>query len=246
MNLYSAWYCPFAQRAWIALLYKNINFNYIEIDPYHKTQEWLELSKGTGQVPVLIHPQNTLEDQSIKTPITEDKTIVDSNRIIEYLDRIDRAGADLFSVNESEQIEQKIWIGYINKKIIPYFYRFLKADAKSTFYDESKESLLEGIMTLTCAMKNSGAYFNGEKLSAVDIAFIPFAYRIKLLLKHYKQFELPTSSEVWKRYHQWYSAVVKLSEFKQTSLMLTDYDNRLTDFYLPYSKGGGQSDVTVI
>jgi glutathione S-transferase len=38
MKLYTAWYCPFAQRAWMTLVHKNINFDYIEVDPYDKTE----------------------------------------------------------------------------------------------------------------------------------------------------------------------------------------------------------------
>ncbi|MFA9420073.1 MAG: glutathione S-transferase N-terminal domain-containing protein [Gammaproteobacteria bacterium] len=41
MKFYNAWYCPFAQRAWMALVYKDIDFDYIEIDPYDFTDSWL-------------------------------------------------------------------------------------------------------------------------------------------------------------------------------------------------------------
>ena len=40
-KLYSAWFCPFAQRAWIALLAKGTEFEYVEKDPYNKTPELL-------------------------------------------------------------------------------------------------------------------------------------------------------------------------------------------------------------
>ena len=38
MKLYSAWYCPFAQRAWMTLVHKEIDFNLIEVDPYELTE----------------------------------------------------------------------------------------------------------------------------------------------------------------------------------------------------------------
>lgn len=38
-KLYCAWFCPFAQRAWIALEAKGVDFEYIEQDPYNKTPE---------------------------------------------------------------------------------------------------------------------------------------------------------------------------------------------------------------
>jgi hypothetical protein len=52
-TLYSAWYCPFAQRAWIGLAHKKVSFDYVETDPYEKTVDWMRVSRGTGQVPVL-------------------------------------------------------------------------------------------------------------------------------------------------------------------------------------------------
>ncbi len=75
MKLYTAWYCPFAQRAWMTLVHKNINFDYIEVDPYDKTESWLALSRGAAMAPVVIQ---TNEDGT-------ETSIVASNRVIEYL-----------------------------------------------------------------------------------------------------------------------------------------------------------------
>lgn len=73
---------------------------------------------------------------------------------------------------------------------------------------------------------------------------IPFAYRIKALLEHYQNFKLPTEGEVWTRYHRWYDAMLESSAFKATATDHVGYKDRLLDFYLLYSIGGGQSDVT--
>ena len=64
MKLYSAWYCPFAQRVWISLLCKNVSFDYVETDPYQQTAKWFELSKGTGQVPVVVVGNEILNDST--------------------------------------------------------------------------------------------------------------------------------------------------------------------------------------
>lgn len=34
VKLYTSWFCPFAQRAWIALEEKGVDYEYIEINPY--------------------------------------------------------------------------------------------------------------------------------------------------------------------------------------------------------------------
>ena len=53
-KLYSAWFCPFAQRTWIALLEKGVDFELVEINPYDKTPEFLAVNP-LGLVPTLVH-----------------------------------------------------------------------------------------------------------------------------------------------------------------------------------------------
>ena len=43
MKLYSSWYSPFAQRAWLALLHKGAEFEIVEVDPYEKTESWMKM-----------------------------------------------------------------------------------------------------------------------------------------------------------------------------------------------------------
>ena len=51
--LYSAWFCPFAQKSWIAMLHKKVDFEYREQNPYDRTPEWLAINPR-GLVPVLV------------------------------------------------------------------------------------------------------------------------------------------------------------------------------------------------
>ena len=114
MTLYSAWYCPFARRAWMTLLHKGIAFDYVEVDPFRASSWWL---------------------------------------------------------------------------------------------------------------------------------VIPFAYRIDVLLGHYRDFALPNTGAVWSRYHGWYRAMCETEIFRSTSTDHPDYRERLIAFYLPYSQGKAQQDV---
>lgn len=34
ITLFCSWFCPFAQRAWIALEEKNVSYQYVEVNPY--------------------------------------------------------------------------------------------------------------------------------------------------------------------------------------------------------------------
>ena len=58
-QLYQAWFCPFAQRAYIAMLAKGVEFELIEQDPYNKTAEWLDISPR-GLVPAIVHEGNKI------------------------------------------------------------------------------------------------------------------------------------------------------------------------------------------
>jgi glutathione S-transferase len=233
MKLYTAWYCPFAQRAWMTLVHKNINFDYIEVDPYDKTESWLAISRGAAMVPVVIQ---TNEDGT-------ETTIVESNRVVEYLEDL-QPQPPVFSSQPNQKAEQKYWMDHIGNKIVPYFYQFLKAVDADQKQAQSRDNMLEGIATITEAMDHKGPFFNGTELSAVDIAFFPFAFRIETLLGEYRSFHLPTEGSSWQRYHQWYNAVLSHPSFKTTGTDNEDYVNRLIEHYLPYSLSDGQKDVT--
>ena len=237
MKLYCAWYCPFAQRAWMTLLYKQLTFEYIEVDPYDETDWWLNISRQTAHVPVIV-PASDNDQQAT--------SIIESARILEYLDDLQPNQHPIFSAIPEQCAEQKYWIDYVGNKVIPYFYRFLKAVRDDEYRQESQEKLLEGIEAFSQALAPNQAFFTGNTISAVDIAFAPFAYRIDVLLKTYRHFELPTQGDTWQRYHHWYQTMLQVPVFKATSLDHADYQQRLTDFYLPYSQGEGQKDVEVV
>ena len=236
MKFYSAWYCPFAQRSWMALVYKNIDFDLIEIDPYDLSDSWLEISRGAALVPVVVQANG---DGS-------DTTIVESNRILEYLEDYYPENTPIFSDSPNRRAEQKYWMDQVSNKITPYFYRFLKMPEAGKQQDEARDKMLEGLMAITQAMSSEGPYFSGERLSAVDIALFPFAYRIDALLGHYRNYTLPREGDNWERYHRWYDAMLGVPAFQATATDHSDYKNRLVEHYLPYSQGEGQTDVTAV
>lgn len=231
MKLYNAWYCPFAQRAWIALEQKGIDFEYIEVDPYDQTDWWMKVSRGASLVPVLVQPNDN----------GGDTTIVESNRILEYLEDLYPNQNPIFADNPNQRAEQKYWMDHVSNKITPYFYRYLKDPQ-----DESLEKMLAGLKQFIEAMDEQGPFFCGVKVSAVDIALIPFVYRIVHLLGFYRDFALPTEGDNWQQIHRWYEAMLETPAFKVTATDNDDYEKRLIEHYLSYSQGDGQTDVTKV
>lgn len=237
MKFYSAWYCPFAQRAWITLLLKEIGFEYIEVDPYHKSSWWLTMSRGQAQVPVVVANNGNHSGET---------TIIDSTRVVEYLDDLVPAVHPILSSDPNLRAEQRHWMDHVNRKIVPYLYRFLQATEEDEFRQESRDQLISGLKTITSAMSGTGPFFNGAEIGAVDILLAPFAYRIDALLGHYREFRLPTEGDIWPRYHRWYQAILNDPVFKATSTDHENYRERLIEFYYPYSQGDGQKDVAQV
>lgn len=235
MKLYTAWYCPFAQRAWMGLLYKGVAFEVVETDPYEKTAEWMRISRGAGQVPVLVDDGGT--DDGVTVP--------GSIRALEFIDqRFGDVGPALFPRTAGGVAEAKFWLDFQGAKIVPYFYRLLKAEPGSEGAEDARRRLEEGLERIAAEMDKVGPNFFGADVGAVDLALAPFALRIEILLSHYKDYALPEVGGAWPRYHQWWEAMAKFEPLVVTSTGLPDFAERVVDFYLPYSKGGGQEDVT--
>lgn len=236
VNFYSAWYCPFAQRTWAALEHLGIPYKYLETDPYHKSAEWLEISRGMGQVPVL----------EFRKQAGKPTRITDSLRTLESLDDTQAMSHRLFPENPLDRAEARFWLDHQGKSIIPYFYRYLKANVGSESANEAKEQMLSGLLQLAEGMNSNEPYFMGQDIGIVDFAFAPFALRIELLLSHYKDFSLPTEGEAWVRYGVWWQSIKSHPALLKTMRPSNAYLIRLIEFYLPYSQGGGQDNVTII
>lgn len=238
MNLYSAWYCPFAQRAWIALVHKNIPFDYIEIDPYEKSDDWMQISRGTGQVPVLT------ERGVNGSPLF---AVPDSIRTLEFLhDNYPSHGSGLYPESPSARANVVFWTDFQGRKIIPYFYRFLKTPLETTESKTAVNAMEGGLREFISNMSREGPFFNGQKIDAVDIAFAPFALRIDIILSHFRAYTLARNGDLWTRYDTWWQAIVSAGLFSGTLGDTKTYADRLITFYQPYSEGGGQEDVTAV
>jgi glutathione S-transferase len=226
MKFYSAWYCPFAQRVWMALIHKEIAFDYVEVDPYEKSDWWVKLSRGTELVPVLV---------VMNRDGLGETAIVESTRILEFLDDYQAETAPIYAADPLERAEQKYWMDYIGNHVTPNFFRFLKANEAGDYRDKSRQGVIDGLTKVTQAMHTGGPFFSGARVSAVDITLIPIALRIDVVLRAYRDFELPRQGVNWPRYHDWYQAMLVQPVFRATGFDHEDYERRLVEHYHSYS-----------
>ena len=191
-KFYNAWFCPFAQRAWIALLEKKVEFQYVEQDPYNKTPEWLAINPR-GLVPVIVH---------------KGKSVYESMVCIEYVDEEWSTGSNLLPSDPYQRARARILCDHISKKVIPPFYQILMKKVEKE-RDSAKKNLVAALCELFSDFDDSkGAYFGGKSLGIVDMMLFPFAYRFSLILPHYRNFVLPQDKGL-EGFHQWYAAASK-------------------------------------
>ena len=220
-TLYNAWFCPFAQRAWIALLEKGVKFEYVEQDPYHKTPEWIAINPR-GLVPVIVH---------------KGKSVYESSICIEYVDEAFHTDKRLLPEDPYERARVRILCDFITKTLIPPYYKLLQKKDE-TERSDAKECITNGLRKLFEDYDQTSPFFGGDSLNMVDIMLAPFAYRYQVVLSHFRGFVIPEDG-LLKLYHTWYKKLCSHSSFKET---LPD-DKKLIESYVRYAEDTVQSKV---
>ncbi|KAH6610109.1 thioredoxin-like fold [Trichoderma cornu-damae] len=218
LKLYGGWFCPFVQRVWIALEEKRIPYQYVEINPYKKEPEFLEMNPR-GLVPVLAVP--------VDAAGTEQRPLFESSIIIEYLEEAyadeSRHGPRLLPSDPYQRARARLWIDHTSTRIIPAFYKFLQHTADTPFtIDQAREELHRHIKTLAEQMDPEGPWFFGKNISLVDICLAPWAKRL-FLLDHYKPGGLQMQqggggggNKAWTRWNSWIQAVEDRQSVRDT------------------------------
>lgn len=234
-KFYTSWFCPFAQRVQIALELKQIPYEYIDVDPYNKSKDWLD-KNPQGLVPTICH---------------NNQYIYESTVILEYLDdAFPDNEYKLFPKSAYQRALHRIWIDHINKKVIKPFYQILQFqdDRKEERYKASNNYFFQ-ISKVIEKMDKNGPYFIGDKLSAIDLVLLPWATRT-FLLEHYRGIKYEQffeSKEILNRYNKWYNACKTLDVVKATQKSDTitneQYRNELIKKYERYANNTAKTLV---
>ncbi|KAF4478057.1 putative glutathione S-transferase [Colletotrichum fructicola Nara gc5] len=184
LKLYSACYCPFSQRVWIALEAKGLAYQYCEEDPYKApaSQELLE-ANPRGAVPAIRQG---------------DWACAESAVIMEYLEEMDKA-IPLLPTDSRLRANCRLWIDHINSRLVPAFYRLLHNHDVAQ-HSQYIERLQESIKDLVLAADEEGPFFLGSSLSLVDIHFAPFALRLSRILQPLRGWTAPAPGLRWAKW----------------------------------------------
>jgi glutathione S-transferase len=227
LEVYSAWYCPFAARAWIAAeeVLGSESYKLVEVDPYNKSHD----NPLYAVNPRLLVPALRTEDGN--------GTVVESAICVDYID--DKYDGGLWPTDAYERARFRV-ANDVAGRVVSNFYKTLRQDHadKEAFEKQSGEflqAIRDWLAELVAIRKLSGdgdsPFADGRKFSVLDLHVFPFAYRASVLLQHYRNFAVPDTDE-FAAYHRWYNAVVS-----RPSVAATQPDvDKLIDIYVKYAK----------
>ncbi|KAK0632187.1 glutathione S-transferase domain-containing protein [Immersiella caudata] len=215
LKLYGAWFCPFVQRVWIVLAEKQIPHQYIDINPYHKSPEFLALNpRGLVPTLALTIPSSDGKDES-------QKVLYESTVLCEYLDEAYPGENPLLPKGDApeevyERARCRLWMDHVGSRIVPAFYRLLQCNGgDEEGMEDARKGLLSALKLLTKEMApDGGPWFLGQRFGLVDVMMAPWAKRL-WLIDHYKEGgvgipgkgERGEDEEIWGRWERWFEAI---------------------------------------
>ncbi|KAI9721643.1 MAG: hypothetical protein M1828_005010 [Chrysothrix sp. TS-e1954] len=242
LKLYSGWFCPFVQRAWLVLQEKKIPYQYIEVNPYHKPQSLLDLNPR-GLVPTF--------------QVAPGKPLYESNVICEYLDEVysgPEHAPKLLPEDLYDRARMRIWQDWVTSRFIPSFHRFLQKQPASSNgageladsgVQKAREEFVANIKTFIAEMHSEGPYFMGAEPTLIDFVIAPWALRL-WIFDHFKGgLGIPREGEggkdeaSWQRWRKWVKAVEARDSIRDT---MSDREHYLP-IYQRYAEDRAQSEL---
>ncbi|KAI5788199.1 putative glutathione transferase [Pyronema domesticum] len=196
LKLFGSCFCPFVQRVWIALEFKEMDYQYIEIDPYAKPKELTDINPH-GLVPALMHGEWGCYESTV---------------LLDYLEDLGE-GASLFPQDPRERAHTRLWADHANRNIVPGFYRLLQAQDAAKQAEYAGELTAE-IVKLVDASHPQGPFFLGSTMSYVDVSVAPWFLRISRVLHNYRGWPLPDKNS---RLGKWIDALETSEAVKNTT-----------------------------
>lgn len=231
----SAWFCPFAHRATIALSHHQSRIDYEWVEAlgwerrpdtqnvtgqehewwYHWKSPELIRANPSALVPTLI-PVSPLDGS-----VDESRAVYESLVTVDFIDAISGATGSQRLVPEDpyEMARCRIWTEKVNRDLCsPYYGVLVRKEEHER--KEHFDHLIKGLTLFSRELqKTSGPTFlENAQLCNVDIALIPWAYRY-YVLEHYRGPEYSINTDRYpdlKPYQDWYDHVMTLDSVQRT------------------------------
>ena len=197
VEIFSAEVCPYAQRTRMVLIEKGVDFTLREVDLANKPDWFLEVSPY-AKVPVIRH---------------QGRVVYESAIINEYLDEV-YPEPPMMPEAPGARATVRIWIDFMNMKLLPCFYRLLMAQEPEKQAQEA-ETLTAHFRLVEAAVRDegSGPYLFGARLSLADLSLYPWFERLPAL-EHYRGTMLPDDCS---RLKSWFDVMEQTKSARETT-----------------------------
>lgn len=211
--------CPFVQRVTAALQAKNIPYEIEYISLKDKPQWFLDISPN-GQVPVMVTQSGV--------PLFE------SDAIVEYIE--DQFGSIEDDVSNEQRALDRAW-GYLATKHYLAQCSAMRSADKQTF-EQRAEKVVALFTKVEGQLDASNSLFKSDRLSNVDIAWLPLLHRAHIIKQHtgYDFLCGLPKAQAWQR-----AVLATLTPQKTVS---ADFEAQFVDFYLTNTYLGTGEDVS--
>lgn len=206
MKIVSFKICPFVQRVTALLEAKGISYDIEFIKLSDKPQWFLDISP-TGQVPVLI--------------TDEGEALFESDAIVEYIEEVTPPLAP--DVTPVQRAKDRAWSHQASKHYLVQCSTMQSSDKKAL---SEREGKLGKAFEKAEKQLGDGPYFNGNRLSNVDIAWLPLLHRAKIVKEH-------SGYDFLARYPKvqlWQDALAETGLYEKS--VAPDFAEKFSDFYL--------------
>jgi glutathione S-transferase len=243
-TLYSSWFCPFAQRAWIAAEESGATYKWVEINPYYVNPEQ---PGGYTKKATTLHEKQSTYPGFVEAsprglvPAIQHKEIHlwESLPVAEYIDAV-FGGGKLVQRNEPYQVaRQQIWCAHCTDRVQKKYYQALICQDKEV-QNEIIEEFYKECRSLANAMSDDGGdYFDGGRFSLVDVALAPFWQRILAVGRDFFGLTFPMEEPEFQRLEKWWKAVKARPSVANTIVC----EPRLVSTYSDYARNVATSDA---
>ncbi|KAI3467419.1 hypothetical protein Pfo_024082 [Paulownia fortunei] len=156
VKLLGVWPSPYVIRVQMALKLKSIEYEFVETDPYDKSELLLKTNPVHKKIPVLIHG---------------DKPICESLVIVQYIDDAWVNDPSILPSDPYERSAALFWAAYIDDKWYPLVKVLREAEDKEE-RTTVIQKVCEGLVLLEEAFVSCSkgkAYFGGDSIGYIDI-----------------------------------------------------------------------------
>lgn len=225
-TLYSTFFCPFAQRAWIALECKAVRYKWVSCKLYDgtpSTKRALSLQAKRDATPGFVE----CSPRGLVPGLRHgDVAVFESLPVIEYIEEA-FPGPALMPSDPAERARIRIGAQLFNEIVVKRWYALLMSPPEA--WDQGKESLAAGFEEIMALFSAGSPFFSKFGFSLFECACLPWLQRTYSVMSHYRQFHLP--KDRFQRLHEWYEACLKVEGFANTIVE----EAKLIDSYAGYA-----------